>query len=52
MNRIAANSKNVLWVVGGLGVTSLKIENNTLTFWLLAQYRLCPTNGDNISSPI
>lgn len=30
--RIALNDENAMWVVGGLGVTSQKIEKHTLNF--------------------
>lgn len=57
VGRIALNGENVVWVSGGLGVKSQKIEKNALNFkamaqWTLARCRLCPSTGDSVLSPV
>lgn len=54
---IASNGEDVVRVVRLLGVTSQKIENNTLNFedkawWTMSRHQLCVTTEDNILSPI
>lgn len=48
---ISLNGKDIVWVVGGPGLVSQKIEKHTLNvkgkkWWML----VCPTTGDNVLS--